>query len=160
MIHELKTLPQPFDAVRCGAKKHEFRVNDRCFSVGDTLVLKRWNPEPGPNQLLGNFTGESIEATVTYISKGPDWGIPEGFVVMSIETLGEWKTPAELRISIEKEHKIIFSAASFTDMITRCNPPGLKIQRSKRGTRIVMVRASHEFIEWVVAHVRKWRRSA
>jgi len=35
--HELKTLPDPFEATRQGIKKFEFRKNDRKFRVHDVL---------------------------------------------------------------------------------------------------------------------------
>ncbi len=41
-VHELKTWPESFRAVRAGAKTHEVRKNDRDFRVGDVLVLWEW----------------------------------------------------------------------------------------------------------------------
>ena len=34
MKHEIKNLPEYFEAVACGAKKFELRKNDRCYEVG------------------------------------------------------------------------------------------------------------------------------
>ena len=39
MIHELKTLPEYFEAVRKGDKTFELREDDRNFKVGDYLAL-------------------------------------------------------------------------------------------------------------------------
>lgn len=33
---------------------------------------------------MGGYTKAEWEATVTYIARGPDWGIPEGYVIMSL----------------------------------------------------------------------------
>ena len=77
--HELKTWPEPFTALREGLKHHETRMDDgRGFKVGDHLRLREWHP------LENCYTGREEWRWVTYISRGPDWGIPEGMVVMSV----------------------------------------------------------------------------
>lgn len=78
MIHELKTLPEYFEAVWQGNKKYELRKNDRNFKVGDYLALNEWD---------GNeYTERSLLVKVTYILK-PDliMDCPSGYVIMSIE---------------------------------------------------------------------------
>jgi len=77
--HRLKTWPAPFLAVRLGEKTHEFRKDDRGFATGDTLVLEEWDPQ------TGRYTGQQEHRRVTYISRGPQFGIPEGYCVMSLE---------------------------------------------------------------------------
>lgn len=77
--HELKTWPEPFEAVRDGRKRHEFRKDDRGYEIGDELVLREWDPE------TQEYTGErALCVEVTYLTRGPAFGIPEGYVVMSI----------------------------------------------------------------------------
>ena len=76
MIHELKILPEYFDAVRDGRKKFEIRKNDRDFKIGDTLILKEWT---------GEYTDRQIEATVTYILSNWPTGLKSSYCVMSIE---------------------------------------------------------------------------
>lgn len=56
MIHELKILPQYFEAVQSGLKTFEIRKNDRDYKVGDTLVLKEYNNEA--------YTGREIRKDV------------------------------------------------------------------------------------------------
>lgn len=79
MVHELKTLPEYFEAVRNGTKTFEYRCNDRDYKVGDTLILKEWNEE---------YTGRKITCEVCYIlnSFNSPKSVPifPGFVIMSI----------------------------------------------------------------------------
>lgn len=44
-IHELKILPEYFDAVISGRKRFEIRKNDRDYKVGDQLILKEWSQD-------------------------------------------------------------------------------------------------------------------
>lgn len=78
MTHELKILPEYFDAVRSGAKNFEIRVNDRDYHLHDKLVLKEWN--------RGKYTGREVERWVGYIYHGDGtYGIPEGVCVMALK---------------------------------------------------------------------------
>jgi len=75
--HELKTWPDPFQAVIDGDKTYEIRVNDRLFAVGDELVLREWSP------VTRSYTGRSATAIVSHMTDG-DWGLPEGLCVMAL----------------------------------------------------------------------------
>lgn len=84
-VHELKCWPEPFQALRRRLKTYELRVDDgRGFEVGDVLRLEEFDPEDvdGPG-----WTGEVEERFVTYITRGPAFGLPEGMVVMSLADL-------------------------------------------------------------------------
>jgi len=72
--HELKILPQYFEAVNSGRKNFEIRKNDRDYHVGDKLILKEFN---------GDYTGRECERFVSYIFSG--FGLEEGYVVLSLE---------------------------------------------------------------------------
>ena len=72
--HELKTHPMYFRSVACGEKPFEIRKNDRNYRVGDTLVLREFDPRCG-------YSGEQVTATVTYITCFEQ---QEGNVVMGI----------------------------------------------------------------------------
>jgi len=77
--HELKIWPEPFTAVYTGRKAFEIRSEaDRTFAVGDTLHLREFKP------LAQEYTGRDVLVRVMYLVRGPDWGVPEGMVVMSI----------------------------------------------------------------------------
>lgn len=79
MIHELKTLPEYFEAVFMGYKTFEIRNNDRDFKKGDILILKEWNPK------TEQYTGRELARTVTYVFEGGSFGLEKGFVIMSIQ---------------------------------------------------------------------------
>lgn len=87
--HQLKTWPEPFQAVVDGRKKHEVRVDDRGFSVGDILILCEWDPSPCRSGLPHGYTGKDCRAKVTYITPGGRFGLPGDLVVMSIEWAGQ-----------------------------------------------------------------------
>ena len=76
-IHELKILPEYFDAVRCGDKRFEIRKNDRNFQRGDILRLKELDGK--------EYTGEEMDVFVRYVLY--DWpdGLKDGYCIMSID---------------------------------------------------------------------------
>lgn len=90
--HQLKTWPEPFEAVKRGDKRYEIRVDDRGFSVGDVLHLREWDPAPGVSQLVPTgYTGREVTARVTYMTPGGAWGLPPRVCVMSIEVTNPGK---------------------------------------------------------------------
>lgn len=78
-IHELKTWPEPFDAVFECRKNFEVRRDDRNFREGDFLHLRRYDPQ------RKSYTGQEVTVQVSYILSGEEWGLQDGFVVMSLE---------------------------------------------------------------------------
>lgn len=83
----LKCWPEPFLAIVEGRKTHEFRRNDRGYAVGDVLILVYWDPTPNPNRVSKQVgttkTSLCTSVKVTYVGVG--FGIPDGFVVLSIQ---------------------------------------------------------------------------
>lgn len=77
MIHKLKIWPEYFEAVRSGLKTFEIRKNDRGFGIGDTLLLREYNPN------TEEFTGRSIGRIITYIIEGPPF-MAEGIAVLGM----------------------------------------------------------------------------
>ncbi|MCF1165346.1 DUF3850 domain-containing protein [Yersinia pseudotuberculosis] len=75
-LHELKVIPEYFDAVFTGCKKAEFRLNDRNFSVGDYLILNEW-------ELNSGYSGRRIVVEVSDITPC-DFAIPN-YVMLSFE---------------------------------------------------------------------------
>ena len=67
MIHELKILPEYFEAVTSGRKQFEIRKNDRDFKVGDQLILREYKKYikhelPGLTRPTFSYTGDSYKA--------------------------------------------------------------------------------------------------
>ena len=74
--HPLKTLPYFYNVVGT-LKTFEVRKNDRNFQVGDILWLQEWSEE-------AQYTGRSKKFTISYILEGGQFGIQEGYCVMSL----------------------------------------------------------------------------
>lgn len=81
-VHELKTWPEPFAAVKSGAKPFEYRKNDRNYRVGDILWLREWSPSWPPGE--GSYTGDELRRVVTFILPQDLFGVPKGYCVMGI----------------------------------------------------------------------------
>lgn len=79
--HDLKILPQYFQAVWSGIKTFELRKDDRDYQRGDILVLREWDGE--------KYTGSAICVKVTYILQNAEkYGLKDGYVIMGICHLG------------------------------------------------------------------------
>lgn len=111
-VHELKTWPEYFQAIKSGKKTFEVRKNDRSFKVGDVLLLKEWKPkgysDVSPNELTGSYTGEELKVVVNYIMQTKSheissFGIPSNVVVMSISVSTKANREA---LGVEKPMKI------------------------------------------------------
>lgn len=81
MTHELKILPIYFEAVKSGIKPFEVRRKDRNFSVGDTLVLREFEPQKG-------YSGAEIKKGISYILDDSDY-CKDGFVILELNANGE-----------------------------------------------------------------------
>jgi hypothetical protein len=86
MLHELKAWPKFFNMVNLDLKTFELRKDDRGFELGDTLVLKEYEPE---NQ---SYTGNEIRVFVQYILRHEDMpdGLVPGYVVLGFEVLARY----------------------------------------------------------------------
>lgn len=79
MEHELKIRPEFLQRIKSGTKTFEIRKNDRDFQVGDTLLLKEFDPAIGwPDH--GAY--ESVLVEVVYITSFEQ---KDGYVVMGIK---------------------------------------------------------------------------
>ena len=82
-VHELKTLPEFYQAIVDEEKTFEIRKNDRGFKVGDYLRLKEIYSTNGKRR----YTGREVTVIVRYIFDGSNLSgiITPGFVIMSID---------------------------------------------------------------------------
>jgi ParB family transcriptional regulator, chromosome partitioning protein len=80
-VHEIKTRADVFDASAKGLKTFEFRYDDRGYEVGDQLRLLEFTD----GREFGALTGRVLTVVVTYLLRGGEFGIPTGYVVMSIK---------------------------------------------------------------------------
>ncbi len=76
--HDLKVWPQFFIKLKSGEKTFELRRADRNYQIGDTLLLREWNP------MTERYTGERVQRRITYITRGPGFGIEAGYVVLAL----------------------------------------------------------------------------
>ena len=82
--HQLKCWPQQYEGVVSGRKKCEVRRDDRGgFLVGDVLNLREWDPKQE------RFTGNETWVEVTHVLHGGQFGIEDGFAVLSIKPWGQ-----------------------------------------------------------------------
>lgn len=80
--HHLKILPEFFEPVKQGLKTFEVRYNDRNFQIGDTVILKEFDPFSS----LNGFTGREIIKKIIYVLKDTDFaqGLNKNFCIFSI----------------------------------------------------------------------------
>lgn len=85
--HVLKTLASYWDAIACGEKTFEVRLNDRGFQKGDVLVLRRLGRDGlcEGREERGFWRYKQLRRHVTYILTGGQFGIEPDYVVMAIE---------------------------------------------------------------------------
>ncbi|TNY96431.1 DUF3850 domain-containing protein [Vibrio parahaemolyticus] len=95
--HELKILPQYFDAQLSGAKPFEVRCFDRDYQVGDEILLREIHP-PYNVARPGAYTGRTILLIITYLLSGHDFeGIATGYVVLGTKFIAEAVSPNETK---------------------------------------------------------------
>ncbi len=88
VVHDLKTWPVYFDAVKRGEKTFEVRRDDRGFQKGDTVRLLRTR-EDDPlvveyHYKRGAGPVHVLEREITWILTGGQFGIEPGYVVLGL----------------------------------------------------------------------------
>jgi hypothetical protein len=93
--HELKTDPDVFSAVVAGLKPFELRKDDRGFAVGDLLVLRetRYGGAEMRDGAPVAYSGRVSRQRVTYVLRGPSYGVQEGWVVLGIAAVDFSRPP-------------------------------------------------------------------
>lgn len=84
MIHQLRTLPEYFEAVISGNRTFEVRKNDRDFKVGDFLALNELTENPVNEDGDRKETGRCCLVEVMYILDNPTF-CQTGQIIMGIK---------------------------------------------------------------------------
>ena len=84
-MHLLKCWGDGFKAIKDGIKTAEWRFDDRIYQPGDWLTLKEYRPAHL------KYTGREVTARIYHVQRGPGFGIPEGYAMLSIRL----ESPAE-----------------------------------------------------------------
>lgn len=72
----VKILPEYYEAVKCGDKTFEVRLNDRDYQVNDVLHLQEFNN--------GEYTGRELVKVISYILNDAVY-CKEGYVVIALK---------------------------------------------------------------------------
>lgn len=59
VIHQVKVLPEYYDATNAGIKNFELRYNDRTYKTGDWLELREWDGS--------HYTGRKCIRKITHV---------------------------------------------------------------------------------------------
>jgi hypothetical protein len=71
MIHDLKILPEYFEAILSGEKTFEVRsIADRDFNKGDELRLREFESDGAPDLIPKGYSGREVTVGVTYVLNG------------------------------------------------------------------------------------------
>lgn len=92
ITHELKILPDFFEAFIRGDKNFEIRNNEHDFKVGEFLVLNEWTSCDYAKRCA---TGRSIKSVITYVT---DFAQRDNFVVMGIRPVQYMKVEPNIEI--------------------------------------------------------------
>lgn len=97
--HEVKVWPAYFDSLLNGNKTSELRLNDREYGVGDTVLLREFDPRPG--HVCGDYTGRKQTRKITHILHDMA-GLLPGYCVLS---LAQPEQAAPVRAEFRKHWK-------------------------------------------------------
>lgn len=78
---EKKVLPEYYKGIRTHKKMFELRKDEDNIKPGDILVLREWDGE--------KYTGGMTRREVTAVLRDcPEYGLMEGYCILSLQTLG------------------------------------------------------------------------
>jgi hypothetical protein len=83
--HDVKCWPQFFDTIESGQKPFELRKNDRNYQVGDTMLIREWNPST--KKYSGRQTRQLIISKLDHRAGAgcaAEFGLREGYVILGI----------------------------------------------------------------------------
>ena len=74
--HQLKVLPEYFEAVVKDEKKFELRKDDRGYQVGDYVTLCEWDGVKFTGRMMGRIK-------IRYILRDcPEYGLMDGYCIL------------------------------------------------------------------------------
>ena len=76
-VHNKKLIQPFFDEVWDGKKMFELRKNDCNYAIGDSIVLKEYDP------IANKYTWREVEAVITCILQDYE-GLEEGYCILGI----------------------------------------------------------------------------
>jgi hypothetical protein len=97
LLHHLKTWPEFYTAIAKNEKTFDIRRDDRGFKVGDFLMLCEYLVQSK------TFTGHIQFVEVTYILKGVQWGIMDGFAILGLKHCTAESVQSELQKQGERK---------------------------------------------------------
>lgn len=96
MEHHIKINESSFEFIKSGHKKSECRSMDRCYRPGDFLFMQKCSAE--------GFYGSVLSAVVTHVQTGKEFGIMDGYGVLSIAHILEYESVQDAIDAIITEH--------------------------------------------------------
>jgi hypothetical protein len=108
ITHRLRVWPKFTDALSDGTKTFEARKNDRDYRTGDTLELIGWDPD------TCTTTGWSQRRTITYMLRGPAFGVEAGWAILGLSPL-QAAPPMQAPYQVSSQHHV--RAASDADIL-------------------------------------------
>lgn len=85
-VIDLKCNSDSFDLISEGVKRAEVRFNDRGYQEGDILLLRRTDEDEDGEVFIFEDTPPEI-VRVTDVFPGGQYGIEEGYVLLSFERI-------------------------------------------------------------------------
>ncbi|EDP59463.1 hypothetical protein AND4_09827 [Vibrio sp. AND4] len=77
-VHVIKVQSEHFSEVLAHRKTNEVRLNDRDYQAGDCLNLREIDSS-------GQITGQEVNAEVSHVLQGGQFGVAEGWCVLSLK---------------------------------------------------------------------------
>ncbi len=156
--HVLKIWTEYFEAVSSGAKTVELRNDDRGFAVGDTLVLREWQPsteeimDTMQGKLVDGTTGRECRVIVTHITRGESWLQP-GVVALSIRT----QASADRLAALERLHDACrLREQAINYLVENHGMP----KSEEKSSVLSQLELSHESIEDTLAEIKRMEDDA
>lgn len=93
--HDLKCWPDSFEEMLAGRKTAEFRLNDRDYRVGDTLLIREWCP------VRKEYTQREITREITHVLDNA-FGLPKGYAMLSLGTAAAKSESNTTRVEVSQ----------------------------------------------------------